>query len=127
MCRLNSNQFESLAEMALYVCDQAFKLNVTEYQETSRQRAAKALTSMFHGKMNYFYIFYNSYFDFTLQLINTETIFQLKTYETINFMYMNVKKQRSLALKLYCMAMVQEKKVRIKKCKVNVHLFKKIQ
>ena len=57
MCRLNSNQFESLAEMALYVCDQAFKLNVTEYQETSRQRAAKALTSMFHGKMNYFYIF----------------------------------------------------------------------
>ena len=52
MCRLNSNQFESLAEMALYVCDQAFKLNVTENQETSRQRAAKALTSMFHGKMN---------------------------------------------------------------------------
>jgi hypothetical protein len=57
MCRLNSNQFESLAEMALYVCDQAFKLNVTEYQETSRQRAAKALTSMSHGKMNYTYYF----------------------------------------------------------------------
>ena len=37
----------SLAEMALYVCDQA--LNVTGNQETSR--AARALTSMLHGKM----------------------------------------------------------------------------
>ena len=71
MCRLNSNQFESLAEMALYVCDQAFKLNVTEYQETSRQRAAKALTSMFHGKMNY--------------LIFLKQLFQF--YVTIDIMY----------------------------------------
>ena len=48
MCKLNGNQFDSLAEMALYVCDQA--LNVSGNQETS-QRAARALTSMLHGKM----------------------------------------------------------------------------
>ena len=81
MCRLNSNQFESLAEMALYVCDQAFKLNVTEYQETSRQRAAKALTSMFHGKMNYLIFLKQLFVQFYVTILKQ---FQLKTYKTIN-------------------------------------------
>ena len=53
MCQLNSNQFESLAEMALYVCDQAFKLDMTKNKATSQQQAAKALNSMFHGKINH--------------------------------------------------------------------------
>ena len=52
MCRLNSNKFESLAEMALYFCDQAFKINMTKNQ-TSQQEAAKALTAIFHGKKNH--------------------------------------------------------------------------
>ena len=53
MCWLNSNKFESLAEMALYFCDQAFKINMIKNQTTSQQEAAKALTSIFHGKKNH--------------------------------------------------------------------------
>ena len=46
MCRLNGNQFQSLAEMAIYVCDHA--LDQTGDQE--KNRAAKALNSFFEGK-----------------------------------------------------------------------------
>ena len=44
LCRLNGNQFGSLAEMAIYVCDQA--LDDVKQQKT---RAAKALNSFFQG------------------------------------------------------------------------------
>ena len=44
MCRLNGNQFQSLAEMAIYVCDQAL-----EAVPQQKNRAAKALNSFFQG------------------------------------------------------------------------------
>ena len=46
LCRLNGNQFASLAEMAIYVCDQA--LDDVKQQKT---RAAKALNSFFQGTL----------------------------------------------------------------------------
>ena len=48
LCRLNGNQFASLAEMAIYVCDQA--LDDVKQQKT---RAAKALNSFFQGTLKF--------------------------------------------------------------------------
>ena len=48
MCKLNGNQFNSLAEMAVFVCDQAFHSNVKKEEVT---RAAKALTTIFSSKL----------------------------------------------------------------------------
>jgi len=45
MCKLNGNQFSSLAEMGVYVCDQAF--HQSSVKEGEATRAAKALTSIF--------------------------------------------------------------------------------
>ena len=47
MCTLNGKQFSSLAEMAVYVCDQAFDNSV---QEEEASRAARALNQIFHGE-----------------------------------------------------------------------------
>ncbi len=48
MCKLNGNQFNSLAEMAVYVCDKAFQSTIKE-EEASR--AARALTSILDGEL----------------------------------------------------------------------------
>ena len=48
MCSLNGKKFETLAEMAIYVCDQAFQETVEVEKST---RAAKALSSIFKGKV----------------------------------------------------------------------------
>ena len=47
LCRLNGNKFNSLAEMAFYVCDNAFE--AAEADETDR--AARALGEIFKGKI----------------------------------------------------------------------------
>ena len=46
MCTLNGQKFESLAEMAFYVCDKALQTTV---KEEEANRAARALTSIFQG------------------------------------------------------------------------------
>ena len=51
LCRLNGNQFGSLAEMAIYVCDQA--LDDVKQQKT---RAAKALNSFFQGTIKVYIV-----------------------------------------------------------------------
>ena len=61
LCRLNGNQFASLAEMAIYVCDQA--LDDVKQQKT---RAAKALNSFFQGTLK-----------FPFENVNTDIFVQL--------------------------------------------------
>lgn len=51
MCKLNGHQHQSLAEMALYVCDRS--LNATKHSDEAT-RAARALTSMLNGENYYF-------------------------------------------------------------------------
>lgn len=49
MCRLNGQQFQSLAEMAVFVCDNAF---TSSNKEVEASRAARALTTFIEGENN---------------------------------------------------------------------------
>ena len=55
MCKLNGIQYKSLAEMAVFVCDQAFHSNVKKEKVT---RAAKALKTIFKSKLKSIIIYY---------------------------------------------------------------------
>ena len=55
MCKLNGIQYKSLAEMAVFVCDQAFHSNVKKEKVT---RAAKALKTIFKSKLKSILVYY---------------------------------------------------------------------